>query len=85
MLASYLSLEYIDLPVLDVDLIPQLGELVGQPVLVLGRAQGGLGLLLNHLVLLFQLATELINLEDHLAFDSGFKNLQYWWTSLCMQ
>ena len=49
---AYLSLEYVDLPVLDVDLIPQLGELVGQAVLVLGRAQRGLGLLLDHLVLL---------------------------------
>ena len=46
---SYLSLQNVDFSVLDVDLISEFAEFVGQPVLVLGGGQRCLGLLLNHL------------------------------------
>ena len=48
---------------LDVDLIPEVAELIGYSVLVLRGRQRRVRLLLNHFVLLLQLLTQLIDLE----------------------
>ena len=59
----YLPLQDVDFPVLDVYLVSEVTQLVGDPVLVLGGVQGCLGLLLYQLVLLLQLASQLVNLQ----------------------
>ncbi len=60
----HLPLQDIDLPVFDVHLVPELAELVRNPVLVLCGGQRGLSLLLDHLVLLLQLSSQLIDLKS---------------------
>ena len=60
--SSHLSLEDIYLPVLDVYLVPQFAQFVCNPILVLRGRQRRLRLLLDHLVLLLELLSELVDL-----------------------
>ena len=62
----YLPLQDVDFPVLYVYLVSEVTQLVGYPVLVLSGVQSCLSLLFYQLVLLLQLASQLVNLHTEI-------------------